>query len=175
MLEFKIMYFFYCKVVDSVVCVKKKTNDGEDWVCSCYAFLKSQFFICCHLVNSSVPKFLNELKIYDTLPFIVMQGSINENGRQNSTAQSDNCNATSLVPNCDYNTNTSSALYDNLIDLVDFLNKNIESNENNERQLKVIFDCLQQGARYRESVESYENRLSIPRTWSDLDKYTMFL
>ena len=65
--------------------------------------------------------------------------------------------------------------YNKLIKLIRFFEKNIEQNKYNQKQLKIISGCLRNGFQYQESIENFEKRSTIPRTWSDLDQYNMFI
>ncbi len=61
------------------------------------------------------------------------------------------------------------------MDLVDFLKKNIGENQFNSQQLLVIKGCLFKAAQYQKAVIELEKKETIPRTWSDLNKYQMFI
>jgi hypothetical protein len=65
--------------------------------------------------------------------------------------------------------------YEELMDLVDFLKKNIGENQFNSQQLLVIKGCLFKAAQYKKAVIELEKKETIPRTWSDLNKYQMFI
>ena len=55
------------------------------------------------------------------------------------------------------------------------MDKNIETNKFNKKQLDVISDCLKEAFKYQESIQDLDQLKIIPRTWSDLNKYTMFI
>ncbi len=65
--------------------------------------------------------------------------------------------------------------YEDLKALMAFLNQNIDDNRYNSKQIKVIKDCLQDAFKYQKSIEDFNESQSLPRTWSDLNKYTMFI
>jgi len=65
--------------------------------------------------------------------------------------------------------------YQDLKALMIFLNQNIDDNKYNSKQIKVIKGCLKDAFIYQKSIEDYNQSQSLPRTWSDLNKYTWFV
>lgn len=55
-----------------------------------------------------------------------------------------------------------------------FLNQHLEDIKYNEKQLDVLKTSMTSVFKYQDSIDRENGRRSIPRTWSDLNKYTLF-
>ena len=65
--------------------------------------------------------------------------------------------------------------YEKLKILLDFLSNNLEENKHNVKQLKILEESLEKAKTYQNSVSNYQKSNQIPRTWTDLNKYTRLI
>ena len=70
---------------------------------------------------------------------------------------------------------TTPKYFQQLIDLACFLKQNIEENKHNGKQLAVLRNSLTKAFECQKAEECYRKKECIPRTWTDLNQYTMFL
>lgn len=155
-------------------------TDVEKWVCSCIQFKQSCFYLCKHLVLQSnvTVKFRSQVSIQDSYPFLKFEtrtensASISLPGGNHILSSSPN--VTQIV-NESANDETSPQDYQQLNDFACFLKQHIEENKHNGRQLAVLRNSLTTALEYQKAVEEHKKEQFIPRTWTDLNKYTMFI
>lgn len=161
-------------------------TDVDKWVCSCYYFKISCFYLCKHLVllSKEYPKFRSQIEIQDYYPFIIfIKGSDNSVIQSYSLEIIPTNNDLELTSADNGNTVEAAILkedkeaaitHSKIAVLMDFLKKELDQHQNNLRQLKVMQSSLKDAFQYMHDVETYINSKELPQTWSDLNKNTMF-
>lgn len=150
----------------------------ENWTCSCSNFKCSCFYLCQHLVKSSQrdPHYHTLFKIQDHWPFIsfLNQTELNASFEPtqsllNNSHRYDQSNSSDITPANDYTS------YETIAIFLNFVSDHLQEIRSNQNQLEALNKSLKSGYKYMQDVQKIRNSNNIPRTWTDLNKNTIYL
>jgi hypothetical protein len=178
---------WFKKMLNEWVTLNHKENLGSEvkydihkWICSCKEYLNSTFFLCRHLVKSTTIelRFYTDIIVRDNYPFILLTDNIGSESVDNiKSVTTPRCTRKEIIYKSPHEMDSSDMPndYHEIKNLIEFLTINLEDIKFNNNQIRVLKNSLDKAFTYRISVEKYQDSRSIAKTWTDLDKYTMFL
>lgn len=153
--------------------------DIHNWICSCKEYLNSTFFLCRHLVKSTSfeLRFYSEIFVRDNYPFILLNDNLGTEPADNiQSVTTPGGTRKEIISKSPHRMDSDMPNdYLEIKNLIEFLTINLEDIKFNSHQIRVLKNSLDKAFTYRISVEKYHNSRSIAKTWTDLNKYTMFL
>jgi hypothetical protein len=162
--------------------------DIHKWICSCKEYLNSTFFLCRHLVKSTTIelRFYTDIIVRDNYPFILLADNIRSESADNIedhitapriayTSEKTSIDV-NVFPEYSESSDECDESYTRISQLLQFLNKHVEEEKHNKKQLQILDDQLKDMYIYQTNVNDFSRLRKLPKTWSkDLNKYTMFL